>query len=154
MASFHSPWQLVVRSPHCVRDDNPELARESCHCEAWKAEAISLQTTFVFGLLRYARNDKSQDGREAQGLSPWQPYTCHKFFVIAMEWNDRSNLLASRSPHYVRDDNLFLHLLAVLVIAMERSDRSNLIAIPGTSSVNILLQNFLITIHLLKRLYK
>jgi len=34
-------------------------------------EAISLQATLVFfGLLRYARNDKSQDGREAQGLSP------------------------------------------------------------------------------------
>ncbi len=28
-------------------------------------EAIFLQATLVFGLLRYARNDKSQDGREA-----------------------------------------------------------------------------------------
>ena len=27
--------------------------------------------------------------------------------VIAMERSDRSNLLASRSPHYVRDDNLY-----------------------------------------------
>ena len=33
-------------------------------------DAICLQATFVFGLLRYARNDKSQDGRKAQGLSP------------------------------------------------------------------------------------
>ncbi|MEE0876153.1 MAG: hypothetical protein UIH18_02530, partial [Fibrobacteraceae bacterium] len=33
-------------------------------------EAISSQVTLVFGLLRYARNDKSQDGHEAQGLSP------------------------------------------------------------------------------------
>ena len=33
-------------------------------------EAISLQATLVFGLLRYARNDKSLDGREAQSLSP------------------------------------------------------------------------------------
>ena len=33
-------------------------------------EAISLQATLVFGLLRYARNDKKQDGREAQDLSP------------------------------------------------------------------------------------
>ena len=31
-------------------------------------EAISLQAALVFGLLRYARNDKSQDGRESQGL--------------------------------------------------------------------------------------
>jgi hypothetical protein len=29
-----------------------------------------LQATLVFGLLRYARNDKSQDGREAKSLSP------------------------------------------------------------------------------------
>jgi hypothetical protein len=27
-----------------------------------------LQAALVFGLLRYARNDKSQDGRESQGL--------------------------------------------------------------------------------------
>ncbi|MBO5950318.1 MAG: hypothetical protein J6Q11_06375, partial [Fibrobacteraceae bacterium] len=27
--------------------------------------------------------------------------------VIAMERSDRSNLFASRSPHYVRDDNLY-----------------------------------------------
>ena len=33
-------------------------------------EAISSQATLVFGLLRYARNDKNQDGHEAQGLSP------------------------------------------------------------------------------------
>ena len=33
-------------------------------------EAISLQATLVFGLLRYARNDKKQDGHEAQDLSP------------------------------------------------------------------------------------
>jgi len=33
-------------------------------------EAIPSQATFVFGLLRYARKDKSQDGHEAQGLSP------------------------------------------------------------------------------------
>jgi hypothetical protein len=29
-----------------------------------------LQAALVFGLLRYARNDKNQDGREAQSLSP------------------------------------------------------------------------------------
>ena len=33
-------------------------------------EAISSQATLVFGLLRYARNDKNQDDHEAQGLSP------------------------------------------------------------------------------------
>ncbi|MEE1068006.1 MAG: hypothetical protein UH678_05880 [Fibrobacteraceae bacterium] len=38
------------------------LAREPCHCEPQRGEAISLQATFVFGLLRYARNDKNQDG--------------------------------------------------------------------------------------------
>jgi hypothetical protein len=31
--------------------------------------------------------------------------TCRKFFVIAMERSDRSNPIASRSPHCVRDDN-------------------------------------------------
>ena len=49
-----------------------ELARGSCHCEPCRKQgvAISLQAAFVFELLRYARNDKNQDGREAQGLSP------------------------------------------------------------------------------------
>ena len=64
------------------------LARVPCHCEPQQdvfakpkcepatshtcgvVEAICLQATFVFGLLRYARNDKSQDRHEAQGLSP------------------------------------------------------------------------------------
>jgi hypothetical protein len=32
-----------------------------------------LQATLVFGLLRYARNDKKQDGREAQGTSHDNP---------------------------------------------------------------------------------
>ncbi|MBO7316898.1 MAG: hypothetical protein J6U44_07045 [Paludibacteraceae bacterium] len=32
-------------------------------------EAISSQATLVFGLLRYARNDKKND-HETQGLSP------------------------------------------------------------------------------------
>ena len=31
--------------------------------------------------------------------------SCHKPLVIAMERSDRRNLLASRSPHCVRDDN-------------------------------------------------
>mgnify|MGYP006373748613 CR=1 FL=1 len=54
-----SPWQLVVRSPHCVRDDNLFLhLPATCHCEPQRGEAISLQATLVFGLLRYARNDK------------------------------------------------------------------------------------------------
>ena len=38
-------------------------------------------------------------------------YTCLRFLpenlVIAMERSDRSNLLANRSPHCVRDDNLY-----------------------------------------------
>ena len=40
------------------------LAREPCHCEPCRKHgvAISLQATLVFGLLRYARNDKKQDG--------------------------------------------------------------------------------------------
>ncbi|MBQ5611854.1 MAG: hypothetical protein IIU83_09740 [Fibrobacteraceae bacterium] len=50
------------------------------------------------------------------------PATCHATLVIAMERSDRSNRLANRSPHCVRDDN------PELVIAMERSDRSNLFA--------------------------
>ena len=41
-----------------------------CHCKPQRGEAISSQATLVFGLLRYARNDKNQDGREVQGLSP------------------------------------------------------------------------------------
>ena len=63
---------IASRSPHYVRDDNPELARGSCHCEPCRKQgvAIFLQAALVFGLLRYARNDKNQDGREAQGLSP------------------------------------------------------------------------------------
>ena len=46
-------------------------------------EAISLQATLVFGLLRYARNDKKQDGHEAKASR-----------------HDKSD--------YVRDDNLLL----------------------------------------------
>ena len=48
------------------------LARETCHSQ-WSetTEAICLQATLVFlGLLRYARNDKSQDRHEAKTLSP------------------------------------------------------------------------------------
>jgi hypothetical protein len=46
------------------------LARGSCHCAPpQRGEVISSQATLVFGLLRYARNDKNQDGHEAQGLS-------------------------------------------------------------------------------------
>ncbi len=33
-------------------------------------EAISMQVTLVFGLLRYARNDKKQDGRVVFKKSP------------------------------------------------------------------------------------
>ena len=49
-------------------------------------EAIFLQATLVFGLLRYARNDKNQDRRVVlKDSSPWQ--------------------LVVKSPHYVRNDN-------------------------------------------------
>ena len=78
-------------------------------------EAIPLQATFVFGLLRYARNDKNQDGHVVIKKTPRHDnllldrhttfamtsclYTCPRFlrtlFVIAMERSDRSNLLAS-----------------------------------------------------------
>ena len=79
-------------------------------------EAIPLQATFVFGLLRYARNDKNQDGHVVFKKTPRHDnllldrhtafamtsclYTCprgscHELFVIAMERSDRSNLLAS-----------------------------------------------------------
>ena len=60
------------------RHDNPELVRGSSHCEhtfviamerSDRSNLIASNTCFL-GLLRYARNDKSQDGREAQGLSP------------------------------------------------------------------------------------
>ena len=62
--------QVANRSPHCVHDDNLFLhLPATCHCEPQRGEAISLQATLVFGLLRYARNDKNQDGREAKTLS-------------------------------------------------------------------------------------
>jgi hypothetical protein len=32
---------------------------------------------------------------------------CLRTLSLAMERSDRSNLLANRSPHYVRDDNLY-----------------------------------------------
>jgi hypothetical protein len=43
------------------------FAYASCHSR-WNivTEAISLQATIVFGLLRYTRNDKSQDNHTAQ----------------------------------------------------------------------------------------
>ena len=57
---------LASRSPHYVRDDNPELVtREPC-----KGEVIYLLAKLILSLLRYARNDKSQDSHEAQSLSP------------------------------------------------------------------------------------
>ncbi|MBO5422999.1 MAG: hypothetical protein J6A06_04335 [Fibrobacteraceae bacterium] len=37
--------------------------------------------------------------------SPYQFYTYRSVLVIAMEHSDRSNLIADRSPHCVRDDN-------------------------------------------------
>ena len=33
--------------------------------------------------------------------------SCKRVLSLAMEWNDRSNLIANRSPHCVRDDNLY-----------------------------------------------
>ena len=47
-----------------------ELAHDLSLRPPQRGEAISSQATLVFGLLRYARNDKNQDGREVQGLSP------------------------------------------------------------------------------------
>ncbi len=60
------------------------LARDSCHSRRnVVTDAICLQVTFVFGLLRYARNDKNQMA---------------------------ARLIASRhdNPHCVRHDNLLL----------------------------------------------
>ena len=81
------------------RHDNPELARGSCSSPLslrWNVvtEAISLQTTFVFGLLRYARNDKKQDRHTAFAMTTCF-YTCRSILVIAMERSDRSNPIAS-----------------------------------------------------------
>ncbi|MBQ5611717.1 MAG: hypothetical protein IIU83_09030, partial [Fibrobacteraceae bacterium] len=78
---FYGKRTLANRSPHCVRDDNLFLhLPATCHCYVtcprilslrWSetTEAISLQATFVFGLLRYARNDKSQDRRTAFAMT-------------------------------------------------------------------------------------
>ena len=58
-----------------------------------ETEAISLPATLVFGLLRYARNDKSQEGHEAQRLSPWQ-FTLRSRWQLVVGW-----------LHFIRDDN-------------------------------------------------
>jgi len=44
-------------------------------------------------------------------------WACHEPHL----WRGGSNLLASRSPHYVRDDNLFLHLPRVLLAVLVTS---------------------------------
>ncbi|MBO5950246.1 MAG: hypothetical protein J6Q11_06010, partial [Fibrobacteraceae bacterium] len=56
------------------RHDNPTLAMRLLSLR-WNVvtEAISLQATLVFGLLRYARNDKSQDRRTAFAMT-----TCYQ----------------------------------------------------------------------------
>ena len=53
-----------------------DLPRDSCHCDGTCPQFLSLR------------------------------WNLRSVLVIAMEGNDRSNLLASRSPHCVRDDNL------------------------------------------------
>ncbi|MBO5950343.1 MAG: hypothetical protein J6Q11_06505, partial [Fibrobacteraceae bacterium] len=71
----------------------------SCHCEAtcshllslrWSetTEAIFLQATLVFGLLRYARNDKSQDRHTAFAM------TILNLSLRAVQKARRGNLLA------------------------------------------------------------
>ena len=89
-------------------DRSNPIAREPCHCEAWKAEAISLQAPLVFGLLRYARNDKNQDGHVVlKASSPWQ---------LVLRW---LHFIRHDTPELVRASCLrfvtsFLSLRAVL----------------------------------------
>ena len=65
-------------------------------------EAISLQTTFVFGLLRYARNDKNQDRHTTFAMTSQTAfamttcfYTCRSILVIAR----RVEYTARQSPY-------------------------------------------------------
>jgi hypothetical protein len=60
---------LVIANPQQAFSAKPKCEPATSHI-CGVVEAIALQATFVFGLLRYARNDKSQDGREAKSLSP------------------------------------------------------------------------------------
>ena len=69
-----SPWQLVVRSPHYVRDDNLLLyLPATCHCEPCKGEAIYLLTKLVLDYFATLVMTKNQDGRVVlKDSSPWQ----------------------------------------------------------------------------------
>jgi hypothetical protein len=52
-----------------------------------------LQATLVFGLLRYARNDKKQDGREAQGTSHDNSYCiCYDNLFLITLFLEKENL--------------------------------------------------------------
>jgi len=56
----HSP--LVIANPQQAFSAKPKCEPAASHT-CGVVDAICLQATLVFGLLRYARNDKSQDGR-------------------------------------------------------------------------------------------
>ena len=53
---------LVIANPQQAFSAKPKCEPATSHI-CGVVEAIALQATLVFGLLRYARNDKSQDGR-------------------------------------------------------------------------------------------
>jgi hypothetical protein len=61
--------RLVIANPQQDFSAKPKCEPATSHT-CGVVEAIFLQAALVFGLLRYARNDKSQDGHEAQSLSP------------------------------------------------------------------------------------
>ena len=74
-------------------------------------EAIPSQATLVFGLLRYARNDKNQDRHTAFAM------TILNLSLRAVQKARRGNLLAMTTCQQMaarlkasRHDNLFLHL--------------------------------------------
>ena len=76
-------------------------------------EAIFLQATLVFGLLRYARNDKKQDGHETKASRhDKSDYVRDDNLYYARNDKKQDGHEAKASRHdksdYVRDDNLLL----------------------------------------------
>ena len=59
---LHLPQALVIANPNKIFFAKPKCEPGTNHT-CGRVETIPLQTALVFGLLRYARNDKKQDGR-------------------------------------------------------------------------------------------
>ena len=131
-----------------ARDLLAVLAWEPCHCEPCRIHGVAISLPVLHLPAKLVTLDGVKRQKQSlckQHLFFWDYFatlvmTKAKIATLRSRWQVVCTLAHGSCPR-----TLSLRTL---------KEWSNLFAIPVTSSVNILLQNFMITIHLLKRLYK